>query len=279
MNLRVLLAAAVLGALAVTACGDKTSSTTPSGPSVLIAPTVTSVSPKEGATLGGTPITISGANFAAGATVTVGGVAATSVTVASSTTITAVTGAHAAGPGDVVVTQGGLSGTLPSGFTFITLPPPTVTSIFPRAGSSAGGTPITITGTNFAPGASVTIGGAAATSVVVSSLTSLTAVTGARSTTGAADVVVTKPGYGIIAECLANGAAMLYTSRGRFAEYDVLVAGLPRILRSRFIGHEDLFGGRWQAHLDAVLAQPAPPDHPRTDGAALASRYLLSLTC
>ncbi|HPK71400.1 MAG TPA: hypothetical protein PLN93_05640 [Vicinamibacterales bacterium] len=93
----------------------------------------------------------------------------------------------------------------------------------------------------------------------------------------ASDVVVTKPGYGIIAECLANGAAMLYTSRGRFAEYDVLVAGLPAVLRSRFIGHGDLFGGRWQAHLDAVLAQAAPPEKPRTDGAVLAATFLLGL--
>ena len=93
----------------------------------------------------------------------------------------------------------------------------------------------------------------------------------------AADVVVTKPGYGIIAECLANGAAMLYTSRGRFAEYDVLVAGMPRILRCRFVGHDDLFAGRWQDHLDAVLDQPPPPEHPPTDGASHAARFLLSL--
>ncbi len=92
----------------------------------------------------------------------------------------------------------------------------------------------------------------------------------------AADVVVTKPGYGIIAECLANDAAMLYTSRGRFAEYDVLVAGMPRILRCRFLDHDDLFAGRWRSHLDAVLAQAPPPDHPRTDGAPLAARHLLS---
>ncbi|MEP6916507.1 MAG: hypothetical protein ABJC89_12715, partial [Acidobacteriota bacterium] len=32
----------------------------------------------------------------------------------------------------------------------------------------------------------------------------------------AVDAVVTKPGFGIVAECLANGTAMLYTSRGRF---------------------------------------------------------------
>ena len=92
----------------------------------------------------------------------------------------------------------------------------------------------------------------------------------------AADVVVTKPGYGIIAECLANDTAMLYTSRGPFAEYEVLVRGMPRFLRCRFLGHDDLYSGRWRPHLDALLAQPAPPEHPRTDGAAIAARYLLS---
>ena len=47
----------------------------------------------------------------------------------------------------------------------------------------------------------------------------------------AADVVVTKPGYGIISEAIANDAALLYTSRGRFVEYDVLVKEMPRYLR------------------------------------------------
>ncbi len=41
----------------------------------------------------------------------------------------------------------------------------------------------------------------------------------------AADVVVSKPGYGIVSECIANGTPLLYTSRGRFVEYDVFVAG------------------------------------------------------
>lgn len=93
----------------------------------------------------------------------------------------------------------------------------------------------------------------------------------------AADVVITKPGYGIIAECLANDTAMLYTDRGNFIEYDVLVANMPRILRTRFISHEDLFAGRWQEHLDAVLAQPAPPLRPATNGATVAASLLLEL--
>ncbi len=93
----------------------------------------------------------------------------------------------------------------------------------------------------------------------------------------ASDVVVTKPGYGIIAECIANRCAMLYTSRGRFVEYDVLVRHLPRVVRSRFISQQDLYAGSWRAHLDAVLAQPAPPERPATDGADVAADTILEL--
>jgi L-arabinokinase len=93
----------------------------------------------------------------------------------------------------------------------------------------------------------------------------------------AVDVVVTKPGYGIISECVANQTAILYTSRGRFAEYDVLVREMPRYARARFIDHEDLFAGRWQTHLDGLLAQPAPPEHPRVDGAAVVAHRILGM--
>jgi UDP:flavonoid glycosyltransferase YjiC (YdhE family) len=93
----------------------------------------------------------------------------------------------------------------------------------------------------------------------------------------AVDVVATKPGYGIIAECLANHTALLYTSRGHFVEYDVLVAAMPRFLRCAFIGHDDLFSGQWGPHLDALLAQPAPPEAPPTDGADVAADLLLDM--
>ena len=61
----------------------------------------------------------------------------------------------------------------------------------------------------------------------------------------AADVVVSKPGYGIVSECVANGTALLYTSRGRFREYDLFVAEMPQMLRCRFISQDDLLAGRW----------------------------------
>jgi hypothetical protein len=93
----------------------------------------------------------------------------------------------------------------------------------------------------------------------------------------AVDVVISKPGYGIISECVANDTALLYTSRGEFVEYDVFVAEMPRVLRVGFIDHDDLFAGRWTPHLDALLRQPAPPERPAVDGAEVAARLLLEM--
>lgn len=84
---------------------------------------------------------------------------------------------------------------------------------------------------------------------------------------GAVDVVFTKPGYGIISECIANGTALVYTSRGNFAEYHVLVREMPRYLRCAFIDQETLLAGRWRAAAEAALKAPAPPERPPTNGA------------
>lgn len=91
----------------------------------------------------------------------------------------------------------------------------------------------------------------------------------------AVDVVMTKPGYGIIAECVANDTALVYTSRGRFVEYDVLVGEMPRWLRTAFISNDDLLAGRWQAALDGVASQPSPTETIGVDGAERAAELML----
>jgi len=93
----------------------------------------------------------------------------------------------------------------------------------------------------------------------------------------ASEAVVTKPGYGIIAEAIANETAVLYTSRGHFPEYDVLVEEMPKYLRAAFIGQEDLFAGRWDPHLDKLLAlgRPKHAKKPETNGADVAADLLL----
>ncbi len=92
--------------------------------------------------------------------------------------------------------------------------------------------------------------------------------------TAAVDVVVTKPGYGIIADCVASNTAMLYTSRGRFAEYDVMVAEIPRFLRCEYLDLDSILAGRWRDALRRLLNQPRPPVRPRTDGADVVARLI-----
>ncbi|HEX8979164.1 MAG TPA: IPT/TIG domain-containing protein, partial [Parasulfuritortus sp.] len=155
------------------------------------APTVTSISPSSGPTAGGTAVTITGTNFTGATSVTIGGAAATSVVVVNATTITAITPAGVAGAANVAVTTPGGTGTGTGLYTYYAAP--TVTGISPTSGSTAGGTSVTITGTNFTGATSVTIGGTAATSVTVVNATTITATTPAGSA-GAANVAVTTPG-------------------------------------------------------------------------------------
>jgi L-arabinokinase len=91
----------------------------------------------------------------------------------------------------------------------------------------------------------------------------------------AADVVATKPGYGIISEAIANDTALLYTSRGQFAEYDVLVREMPKYLRAEFIEQRDLLSGNWSAALKRLLDKPRPPVKPDLNGAEVAAAEIL----
>lgn len=70
--------------------------------------------------------------------------------------------------------------------------PPTVAAISPASGPTTGNTAITITGSNFVAGATVTIAGVPATNVSGSGAT-LTARTGVRLDVGPSEVVVTNP--------------------------------------------------------------------------------------
>ena len=126
------------------------------------APVPTSVTPPSGSSMGGTPVSIAGTNFQTGATVTIGGIPA-SVSTVTSTTIACTTGPHFPGPRDVIVTNPDTqSGTLPGGYTYVD-PPPQPTSVSPASGTTAGGTALTIGGTGFQTGATVTVGGVLAT--------------------------------------------------------------------------------------------------------------------
>jgi len=93
----------------------------------------------------------------------------------------------------------------------------------------------------------------------------------------AADVVITKPGYGIVSEAIAGGTAVLYTPRGDFREQALLVAALHRYTRAREIGNEELRRGEWGEALAALLAQPKPAETIAADGDVVAADRLAEL--
>jgi len=169
-------------------------------------PTVVSVSPSQG-DLAGTLLTITGIDFAPGATVTVNGIAATNVTWVNAHTITAMAPAAAAGGPYAVVVQNsvGYSGTLAAAFTYVA---PTFVSVTPSTVDLAGGS-VTIIGTDFVVGAGVTIGGVAAGDVVVVSPTEITCTVPVLSA-GAKAIVVTNPGSG--AGTVTAAAALTVTA-------------------------------------------------------------------
>jgi L-arabinokinase len=89
-----------------------------------------------------------------------------------------------------------------------------------------------------------------------------------------ADAVITKPGYGIVSDCLANQTPVLYTSRGEFAEYPQLVEGLERFGIAAFIANRDVLAGNWRANLADLLSRRREwPDLP-ADGAEVAASIL-----
>jgi hypothetical protein len=157
----------------------------------LTPPTVTKVKPNTGPVAGGTALTITGTNLTGAMAVKFGSTNATSFTVKSATSITAVSPAEAAGTVDVTVTtpRGTSAVSSSDHFKFT----PTVTRLSPKTGSKAGGTSVTVSGTGFALGKTATVfkfGSQKATSVNCTSTTRCTVVSPAHAV-GKVDVKAT----------------------------------------------------------------------------------------
>ena len=168
-------------------------------------PRVTAISPSTGALAGGTTLTITGTGFSPGATVTINGVAAPTVSAVSPTQIVVTTPPGPSGNATILVTNpGGAISGLASAFAYSAnpqaTPPPaaapatlSITGVSPSSGPSSGGTLVSIYGTEFQPGATVSIGGQSASATVVSP-TQITTTVPAVSGTGSVTVSVTNPG-------------------------------------------------------------------------------------
>ncbi len=138
-------------------------------------PALTGLSPTSGPVDGGTAVTITGTAFNEATAVNFGSTPATSFTVHSATSITAISPQEVPGTVHVTVTTPGGTSRLPhSHFKFT----PTITALSANTGYTTGGATVTVTGTGFAPGTATVFefGAKAASSVKCTSSTECTVV-------------------------------------------------------------------------------------------------------
>ena len=205
------------------------------------------MSPTSGPTAGGTSVTITGTNFTGVTAVKFGTAAASAFTVDSATSITATAPAGSVGTVDVTVT----TQEAPQPPAQMTTSPSSCRLAHrhrrePHSGPTAGGTSVTITGTNFTGATAVKFGTVAASTFTVNSATSITApapagaagtvdvtvtATGGTSATGSADQFTYTTGsapptiaaVGTLANKTGNGTTTLAVSPQHLGDLLVLV--------------------------------------------------------
>ncbi|MFD8707081.1 IPT/TIG domain-containing protein [Kitasatospora sp. NPDC059648] len=151
---------------------------------------LTGTSPTSGPLTGGGILTVTGRGLITTTSVRFGTVAVTPSSVLDDKVTVTVPPAQTAGPVPVtVVTRSNSYGH--STFTYVG--PPGITSVTPSSGSTAGGDPVLIVGTELASTQSVTIGGVAAAFGIISN-TRIAAITPPAAAPGPANVTVTTAG-------------------------------------------------------------------------------------
>ena len=93
----------------------------------------------------------------------------------------------------------------------------------------------------------------------------------------AVDVIVTKPGYGIVADVLAHRVPILYTDRGDFPEYPFLVQALGELATADFIPQDELLSGNIRSYLTRLFEKAPIWPSVSLNGAEAAAEKVLVL--
>lgn len=89
------------------------------------------------------------------------------------------------------------------------------------------------------------------------------------------DAVLSKPGFGILADCAANDKPLIYADRENFAEYPVLERAIKNHFRHVHIPAVDLYAGTLAPSLDALASAPTPPSRLPLGGDTAAAKEIL----
>ncbi len=92
------------------------------------------------------------------------------------------------------------------------------------------------------------------------------------------DIVVSKPGFGLVSECIVNEKPLIYTDRGDFAEYPYLVEGIEKYLRNIHLPSTKLYRGELAETLREIKSASQPEHRLESGGAELIAQELLKFT-
>jgi hypothetical protein len=74
------------------------------------------------------------------------------------------------------------------------------------------------------------------------------------------DAVISKPGFGILSDCIANKKPLIYADRSNFLEYPILVAAIEKYIKHVHIPTAKLYRGDLEESLHALWTTPDPPE-------------------
>ncbi len=91
------------------------------------------------------------------------------------------------------------------------------------------------------------------------------------------DIVISKPGFGLVSECIVNKKPLIYSDRGDFAEYPYLVEGIEKHLRNTHLPSDQLYAGDFFQALEKIKTAPKPTEQMESGGAEMIAQELLDL--
>ena len=88
------------------------------------------------------------------------------------------------------------------------------------------------------------------------------------------DAVISKPGFGILSDCIANRKPLIYADRSDFREYPILVDAIRKYIKHVHIPAVELYRGNLQESLDCIWESPEPEGALGLGGDRIAARRI-----
>jgi hypothetical protein len=89
------------------------------------------------------------------------------------------------------------------------------------------------------------------------------------------DAVISKPGFGILSDCILNQKPLIYADRNDFAEYAVLESSIRKYIKHIHIPAADLYRGALRHSLENIWDSPGPLETLRSGGDEVAANRIM----